>query len=64
MLRLLATKDMTADEIAEKLFLKTITVRHHLNMLNRVGMIEEEVAKDCGMEKGYAYICVMHLRRK
>jgi len=40
MLRLLATKDMTADEIAEKLFLKTITVRHHLNMLNRVGMIE------------------------
>jgi predicted ArsR family transcriptional regulator len=41
LLRLLATKDMTADEIAEKLFLKTITVRHHLNMLNRVGMIEE-----------------------
>ena len=41
MLKLLATKDMTADEIAEKLFLKTITIRHHLNMLNRIGMIEE-----------------------
>jgi len=37
----LATKDMTADEIAGKLSLKTITVRHHLNMLNRIGMIEE-----------------------
>jgi len=41
MLKLLATKDMTADEIADKLSLKTITVRHHLNMLNRLGMIEE-----------------------
>jgi predicted ArsR family transcriptional regulator len=41
MLRLLATKDMSADEIAEKLSLKTITVRHHLNMLNRIGIIVE-----------------------
>jgi len=41
MLRLLATKDMTAEEIADKLSLKTITVRHHLNTLSRLGMIEE-----------------------
>jgi len=40
-LKLLATKDMTADEIADKLSLKTITVRHHLNILSRLGMIEE-----------------------
>ncbi len=40
-LRLLATKDMTADQIADKLSLKTITVRHHLNMLNQIGMIAE-----------------------
>lgn len=40
-LRLLATKDMTADEIAQKLSLKTITVRHHLNVLNLLGMIKE-----------------------
>lgn len=37
----MATKDMTADEIADKLSLKTITVRHHLNILSRLGMIEE-----------------------
>lgn len=41
MLKLLATKDMTADEIADKLSLKTITVRHHLNVLSRIGMISE-----------------------
>lgn len=40
-LRLLATKDMTVGEIASKLSLKTLTVRHHLNILSRIGMVEE-----------------------
>ena len=40
-LRLLATKDMTVGEIASKLSLKTLTVRHHLNILRRIGMVEE-----------------------
>jgi len=38
---LLATKDMTAEEIGRKLSLKTISVRHHLNMLSLLGMIKE-----------------------
>jgi len=40
-LRLLATRDMSAPEIAKKLLLKTTTVRHHLNLLTRIGMIGE-----------------------
>lgn len=40
-LRLLATKDMTVGEIASKLSLETLTVRHHLNILSRIGMVEE-----------------------
>lgn len=40
-LRLLATKDMTVGEIASKLSLKMLTVRHHLNILSRIGMVEE-----------------------
>lgn len=40
-LRLLATKDMTAGEIASKLSVKTMTVRHHLNILSRIGMVKE-----------------------
>jgi predicted ArsR family transcriptional regulator len=41
MLRLLATKDMSAGEIASKLSLKTMTVRHHLSILYRIGMVEQ-----------------------
>lgn len=41
MLRVLATKDMTAGEIASKLSLKTMTVRHHLSILHRIGMVEQ-----------------------
>ena len=41
MLRLLATKDMTVGEIASSLSLKTMTVRHHLNILTRIGMVKE-----------------------
>jgi len=41
MLRLLATKDMTVDEIARKLSVNTMTVRHHLIILSRLGMIKE-----------------------
>lgn len=41
MLRLLTTKDMTVGEIASSLSLKTMTVRHHLNILTRIGMVKE-----------------------
>jgi len=41
MLRLLATKDMSAGDIATKLSLKTMTVRHHLSILQRIGMVEQ-----------------------
>ncbi len=40
-MKLLATKDMSAAELAQILSLKTITVRHHLNMLKLLGMIRE-----------------------
>jgi len=41
MLKLLATKDMSASEIAKKLSVKTMTVRHHLSILHRIGMVEQ-----------------------
>jgi len=40
-LDLLSRKPMSVEEISHKVALKTITVRHHVNMLKRIGLVEE-----------------------
>ena len=40
-LDLLSRRPMSVEELSQEVSLKTITVRHHLNMLKRVGLVEE-----------------------
>lgn len=40
-LDLLSRKPMSIEELSREVSLKTITVRHHVNMLKRIGLIEE-----------------------
>lgn len=41
MLDLLSRKPMSIEELAREVSLKTITVRHHVNLLKRIGLVEE-----------------------
>ena len=40
-LDLLSRRPMSVEELAREVSLKTITVRHHVNMLKRIGLLEE-----------------------
>jgi len=40
-LDLLSRRPMSVEEMSREVSLKTITVRHHLNMLKRIGLVEE-----------------------
>lgn len=40
-LDLLSRKPMSIEELSREVSLKTITVRHHVNMLKRIGLVEE-----------------------
>jgi predicted ArsR family transcriptional regulator len=40
-LDLLSRRPMSVEELSRGVSLKTITVRHHLNMLKRIGLVEE-----------------------
>ncbi len=40
-LDLLSRKPMSIEELSQEVSLKTITVRHHVNMLKRIGLVEE-----------------------
>ena len=40
-LELLSRKPMSIEELSRGVSLKTITVRHHVNMLKRIGLVEE-----------------------
>lgn len=40
-LDLLSRKPMSMEELAREVSLKTITVRHHVNLLKRIGLVEE-----------------------
>jgi predicted ArsR family transcriptional regulator len=40
-LDLLSRRSMSIEELSREVALKTITVRHHVNMLKRIGLVEE-----------------------
>jgi len=40
-LDLLSRRPMSVEELSREVALKTITVRHHVNMLKRIGLVEE-----------------------
>ena len=40
-LDLLSRRPMSIEELSQEVSLKTITVRHHVNMLKRIGLVEE-----------------------
>ena len=41
MLDLLSRRPISVEELSREVSLKTVTVRHHLNMLKRIGLVEE-----------------------
>jgi DNA-binding transcriptional ArsR family regulator len=47
----LSRRPMSVEELSQEVSLKTITVRHHVNLLKRTGLVEE-LGKNVGRSEG------------